>query len=203
MADDNRYGSSWGRDYDRNDSYRGYGSSSYGSGNDRDYDRSRGYGAYSQGGSYGQSSHGQQTSWRNDRSQDYGRRDNDRYDNYDENRRVAIDETDRLIGSDKVEGTRVYNRRGDRLGTIHNFMVEKRSGRVEYAVMSFGGFLGLGERYYPLPWNMLTYDERQGGYVVDLDERQLDRAPSYGRNDQPRWDDAYARNIYGFWGVGY
>lgn len=217
MADDNRYGgSNWNRDYDRSDRNYGssgygssgygsssYGSSSYGGGSgdrdrDSDRDRSRGYGAYSQGGSFGQ-----QGGWRNDRSTEFGRRDNDRFDNYDENRRIAIDETDRLIASDKVEGTRVYNRRGDRLGTIHNFMVEKRAGRVEYAVMSFGGFLGMGERYYPLPWSMLTYDERQGGYVVDIDERQLDRAPSYSRNDQPRWDRGYSSHINDYYGVRY
>ena len=82
-------------------------------------------------------------------------------------------------------------------------MVEKRSGRVEYAVMSFGGFLGMGERYYPLPWSMLTYDERQGGYVVDIDERQLDRAPSYSRNDQPRWDRGYGMHVNDYYGVRY
>ena len=64
---------------------------------------------------------------------------------------VATDETDRLIASDKVEGTAVYNRQGERLGSIYNFMVDKRSGQVEYAVMSFGGFLGIGDSYHPLP----------------------------------------------------
>jgi sporulation protein YlmC with PRC-barrel domain len=200
MADDNRYGgygSSYGRDDDRN---RGYGSPGYGGYNDRDQDRHRGYGAYDQGGGYGQ-----QSRYRDDdRQQSYGRgRDNDRYDNRDENRRVAIDETDRLIASNKVEGTRVYNRRGDRLGTIYNFMVDKRSGKVEYAVMSFGGFLGLGERYYPLPWNLLTYEEQHGGYVVDLDERQLERAPSFGRNDEPRFDRGYSMHVNDYYGVRY
>ena len=61
---------------------------------------------------------------------------------------TAIDETD----SDKVEGTAVHNRQGEPLGTVHNFMVDKSTGRVAYAVMSFGGFLGMGESYHPLPW---------------------------------------------------
>ena len=73
---------------------------------------------------------------------------------------VATDETSELIASNKVEGTRVYNRQGENLGTVHNFMVNKRSGQVEYAVMSFGGFLGMGESYHPLPWKSLTYDTR-------------------------------------------
>lgn len=118
-----------------------------------------------------------------------------------EDRGVPMDETDRLIASDKVEGTRVYDRRGNRLGHIENFMVEKRSGRVEYAILSFGGFLGLGERHYPLPWQVLDYDERLGGYVVDITERDLERAPSHRAGEAPRWDMAYSQGVYGFWGV--
>ncbi len=76
---------------------------------------------------------------------------------------IATDETNRLIASNKVEGTAVYDRNGNRLGSVYNFMVDKRAGRVEYAVMSFGGFLGIGEEYHPLPWDQLTYDTNQGG----------------------------------------
>ena len=64
---------------------------------------------------------------------------------------AETDETDRLIASNKVEGTAVSNRQGERLGSVYNFMVDKRSGHVEYAVLSFGGFLGIGDSYYPLP----------------------------------------------------
>ncbi len=64
---------------------------------------------------------------------------------------VAVDETDRLIASDKVQGTEVFGRDGERLGSVYNFMVDKVTGRVAYAVLSFGGLLGLGERYHPLP----------------------------------------------------
>ena len=103
----------------------------------------------------------------------------------------AADETHRLIASDKVEGTSVYNRRGDKLGSVKNFMVDKRSGKVEYAVMAFGGFLGMGDRYHPLPWNVLTYDTGQGGYVVDLDKRVLEEAPSFQQGQEPTYDRAY------------
>jgi sporulation protein YlmC with PRC-barrel domain len=75
-----------------------------------------------------------------------------------DSRNTNIDETDRLIASNKVEGTAVYNRRGEKLGSVYNFMVDKRSGKVEYAIMSFGGFLGMGDSYHPLPWNVLTSD---------------------------------------------
>ena len=80
----------------------------------------------------------------------------------------ATNETSDLISSDKVEGTAVYNRSGDRLGSVYNFMVNKRSGKVAYAVMSFGGFLGMGASYHPLPWDQLTYDPVQGGYIVNF-----------------------------------
>ncbi len=115
----------------------------------------------------------------------------------------ATDETRDLIASDKVEGTAVYNRSGERLGTVHNFMVDKRSGQVAYAVMSFGGFLGIGESYRPLPWKVLTYDPRQGGYVVDLTREQLQGAPSYAGSSTPDWtDQAYGRRINDYYGVG-
>lgn len=114
----------------------------------------------------------------------------------------ATDETDRLIASNKVEGTAVYNRNGDRLGTVHNFMVDKRSGQAEYAVMSFGGFLGIGENYHPLPWKILTYDTGQGGYVVDLDQSLLEKAPSYRSDEEPRYDRAYGDQVNSYYGVG-
>ena len=75
-------------------------------------------------------------------------------------------------------------------------MVEKRSGHVAYAVMSFGGFLGMGSSYHPLPWNQLTYEPAQGGYVVDLTKEQLEGASTYSDSEAPRWDDpTYSRGI--------
>jgi hypothetical protein len=114
---------------------------------------------------------------------------------------VNADETDRLIASDKVEGTAVYNRAGERLGSVHNVMIDKYSGQVAYAVMSFGGFLGIGERYHPLPWRALTYDTGLGGYVVDVTREQLEKAPSFGRDEAPWGDPAYGRGVSGYYGV--
>lgn len=109
---------------------------------------------------------------------------------------TATSETRDLIASDKVEGTAVYNRTGERLGSVHNFMVDKRSGKVAYAVLSFGGFLGMGSSYHPLPWEQLTYEPSQGGYVVNLSREQLEGAPVYSTSEAPLWDDpAYGRRI--------
>jgi hypothetical protein len=115
---------------------------------------------------------------------------------------VATSETSSLIAASKVEGTSVYNREGESLGSVYDLMIGKRSGEVAYAVMSFGGFLGMGQTYHPLPWNMLEYDERQGGYVVDLDKERLQNAPHYDANDTPDWSDAqYGRQIDDYYSV--
>jgi len=97
-------------------------------------------------------------------------------------------ETPSLIAADKVEGTAVYDASGEKIGSIHRLMIDKLSGKVDYAVMSFGGFLGIGDRYHPLPWSMLTYDEGLEGYVVNLNREKLENAPSYAE-DELQWND--------------
>ena len=107
-----------------------------------------------------------------------------------------------MISSEKVDGTAVYNTAGNRLGDVHHVMIDKYTGQVDYAVMSFGGFLGIGESYHPLPWKVLTYDTRQGGYVVDLDRSRLEGAPSYTSSTLPNWSDqSYRRGIDEYYGV--
>lgn len=116
---------------------------------------------------------------------------------------LARDETSHLIASNKVEGTAVYGRDGARLGDIYNFMVDKKTGHVEYVVMGYGGFLGMGMRYYPLPWDMLRYDTREGGYRVDLTERDLESAPSFDRNSEPNYDRSYSGRVHDYYGIRY
>jgi sporulation protein YlmC with PRC-barrel domain len=108
----------------------------------------------------------------------------------------------RLIAASKVNGTTVYNTAGEKLGSVYDVMIDKRSGQTEYAIMSFGGFLGIGDSYHPLPWQALTYDESQGGYVISLDRSRLEGAPSYRASDASTWDDpAYGRRINDYYGV--
>ncbi|KAA2214886.1 PRC-barrel domain-containing protein [Teichococcus oryzae] len=94
-----------------------------------------------------------------------------------------------LIASDRVEGTAVYDPAGNRLGSVRTLMIDKVAGTVEYAVLSFGGFLGLGASSYPLPWNRLRYDIGLGGYVVDVTEAQLANAPSFAPDKPVDWSD--------------
>lgn len=111
-------------------------------------------------------------------------------------------ETAALIGSDKVEGTAVYGMDGNHIGSVERVMLDKRSGKVAYAVMSFGGFLGIGADYYPLPWSKLTYSEALDGYQVDITEDQVKGAPKYGREDDFDWADRETdRRISSYYGV--
>src|ERR1700751_6430756 len=115
-------------------------------------------------------------------------------------RPLEADEPYQLISSEKVDGTAVYDRTGERLGTVHHLMIDKYNGHVEYAVMSFGGFLGIGQSYHPLPWRALTYSTNLGGYCVDLDRARLEGSPHYTMTSQPDWSDrAYRDRIDQYW----
>jgi PRC-barrel domain len=117
---------------------------------------------------------------------------------------VTAGETNTLISADKVEGTAVYDATGERLGTIDSIMINKRSGKVAYAVMSFGGFLGIGERYHPLPWDTLTYDTDKGGYNIRQSPDELRSAPNYSRDELDRLDYGQSGNaIRSYYGVPY
>lgn len=114
-----------------------------------------------------------------------------------------VEETHTLISSSKVEGTNVYSPDGEHVGSVDSFMVDKFSGKVSYAVMSFGGFLGIGERYHALPWDTLTYDTNVGGYVVNVTRDQLEGGPSFGRDEEPWTDPEYGRQVNSYYGMPY
>ena len=114
---------------------------------------------------------------------------------------ARIKETHDLIASDKVEGTKVYGSDNKHIGSIERVIIEKRSGRVAYAVLGFGGFLGLGEDHYPLPWAKLTYDENLGGYRTDVTREQVERAPKYRGNEDYDWNEEDGRRVYDYYGV--
>ena len=106
-----------------------------------------------------------------------------------------------LIAAEKVKGTDVYNRAGEKLGSVEDIMIDKVSGRAIYAVMSFGGFLGMGEKQHPLPWATLKYDTQKGGYVVNLDKKQLEGAPNYDRDSEFKWTPDYGRKVDSYYNV--
>jgi hypothetical protein len=109
-----------------------------------------------------------------------------------------------LIESDRVEGTNVYDPAGKEIGSIKRLMIEKTSGKVVYAVMSFGGFLGMGEEEQTIPWNKLDYDTSLGGYRTDITEQQLRGAPSFSRDRDYEWSDrARERELHDYWAAPY
>lgn len=99
---------------------------------------------------------------------------------------ATIHPNHQLISSEDVQGTNVYDASGNKMGDIDHLMIDKVTGRVTYAVMSFGGFLGLGHSHYPLPWSALRYDTTKGGYVTSVTEQQLRDAPEFS-DDESMW----------------
>jgi hypothetical protein len=111
-------------------------------------------------------------------------------------------ETYSLIGSDKVEGTAVYGADNEKIGRVERIMIDKVSGKTAYAVITFGGFMGIGEDYYPVPWSTMKYDTELGGYRVNLTADQLKGAPKYSK--QQSWDWSNRKNdqlVYDYYGA--
>jgi sporulation protein YlmC with PRC-barrel domain len=114
---------------------------------------------------------------------------------------TSTDTMSAVISSDKVEGTTVYDHAGEKLGSIDDLMIDKFSGQIRYAVLEFGGFLGMGTDRYPIPWKMLKYETSKDGYVVPLDKKKLDAAPKYHDEDRPTYDTAYGERVNTYYGV--
>ena len=111
---------------------------------------------------------------------------------------MNLDTDSRLIAADKVEGTDVYNSAGEKLGAVRDVYIDKRSGQAEFASIGFGGFLGMGEDYHPVPWRLLDYDTGKDGFVVDLDRDTLREAPSFAPKDLDR-DTAWREGVHNYY----
>src|SRR6266550_2174050 len=109
---------------------------------------------------------------------------------------VMARETTSLIASDKVEGTPVRRSNGDKVGTIQRVMIDKRSGKVAYAVMTFGGFLGIGDEYRALPWSLLRYNERLDAYELNVTEDQLRNAPTLTAGMESGLNREWERDVH-------
>lgn len=107
--------------------------------------------------------------------------------------------TGTMVSSADVNGTAVYNLTGEHLGHIDHLMIDKQSGNIAYAVMGFGGFLGMGEDHHPVPWKKLSYDPSLGGFVTDIDRQQLEGAPA--RPNNWRDDRDWSAATYNYYGI--
>ena len=115
---------------------------------------------------------------------------------------TATEQPHDLIASDRVEGTAVFRSNGQRIGHIQRIMIDKRTGHAAYAVMNFGGFLGLGEESYPLPWALLDYNAKLGGYEVNVTDEQLKDAPKLVADSKVDLGDrASDIRMYDYYGI--
>jgi sporulation protein YlmC with PRC-barrel domain len=113
------------------------------------------------------------------------------------------DESRTLISARKVDGTRILNSIGEVVGSVHDLMIEKRTGRIAFAVISLGGFLGIGERYHPVPWAELRFDPDRGGYVLRRNPDDLRTAPTLSADEIPAFESGgYDRRVLEFYGIG-
>jgi len=106
-----------------------------------------------------------------------------------------------VIGATSVIGTTAYDLEGDRLGEIRDVMLNERSEKIEFAILNFGGhFSGINQRYYPLPWRLLSFDKARGGYIVKLDRQKLDNAPTCELSDTGVWlADGSGQRVDGYY----
>jgi hypothetical protein len=101
-----------------------------------------------------------------------------------------------FIGSDNVEGTAVYGADRQKIGSIERVMIDKMSGKVAYAVLGYGGFLGIGDDHYPTPWASLKYDRDLSGYITNVTRDQLDEAPHYRNDTEWAWSRENDKRVY-------
>jgi hypothetical protein len=109
--------------------------------------------------------------------------------------------TQLLVQANAAHSVKVESRDGDTVGSVYSFMVHKASGRVTHAVLSLGGFLGMGKSFYPIPFSLLQFDPVRDQYVVTIDRRLLEGGPSWA-NNAPIFDQAYADRVASYYGAG-
>jgi sporulation protein YlmC with PRC-barrel domain len=113
-----------------------------------------------------------------------------------------MEKSHNLIASDRVEGTEVRRSDGKKIGTIQRLMIDKLSGEVAYAVLNFGGFLGMGEKHLPVPWERMKFNRSLDAYEINMTEDELSRAPSYAADKEFDWGDRrQEQEIYDYYKV--
>lgn len=107
-----------------------------------------------------------------------------------------------LMGADTLLGNDVYNRQEEDLGDIKEIMLDMRSGKVAYAVLSFGGFLGMGEKLFAVPWKALTLDTVNKRFILNVEKDRLENAPGFDKDDWPDMaDSTWAAGIHSYYGT--
>ena len=105
----------------------------------------------------------------------------------------------RAILASKVNGTAVYNSDGDKIGHIEDVVLDKLSNNIMFAVIGFGGVLGVGEKYHPVPWSVLDYNPEKGGYLVRMSKEELQNSPAYDVDDLIEDDGTVRAETYTYY----
>jgi len=107
-----------------------------------------------------------------------------------------------LMGTDTLMGNDVYNKEDEDLGDVKDIMLDMRSGRVSYAVLSFGGFLGMGEKLFAVPWQALKLDTENKRFVLDVKKERLENAPGFDKGHWPDMaDPTWETGIHAYYGT--
>lgn len=107
-----------------------------------------------------------------------------------------------LMGADTLVGNDVYNRQNEDLGDVKEIMLDMSTGRVSYAVLSFGGILGMGEKLFAVPWDALTLDTKHKRFTLNIKKESLDQAPGFDKDSWPDMaDQAWAKGIHDYYGT--
>ena len=93
------------------------------------------------------------------------------------------DKSHTLVTASRVRGAVVYNAEGNSIGHVHDLSIEKGTGRVRHALVSFGGLLGIGDRYHAIDWSAMHYDSAMDGYIIPLDREDVEAMPSYTHDE--------------------
>lgn len=111
-----------------------------------------------------------------------------------------VSDLPRLVSSNRVEGTAVLARDGDKVGTVAAFLIDRFTGRADYIIVAMGGVLGLGSSYHPVPWSLLAFDPVREGYVLTIDRAVLSSGPSFKGGADPVFDTAYTDRVLSYFG---
>lgn len=109
----------------------------------------------------------------------------------------------RALSASTMIGDDVTNPAGEDLGNVEEIMLDINGGRIAYAVLSFGGFLGLGDKYFAVPWDALTVDTEEHAFILDVDKETLENAPGFDKDNWPQTvngDDAWLVEVYDYYG---
>ncbi len=114
-----------------------------------------------------------------------------------------MNEYPRVLPIKKIVGTKVLSTAGEELGTLKELVIDLDDGRIAYAVLSFGGFLGLGDKLFAIPWEALIMDVEENRFILDLDKEVLKHAPGFDKDNWPdnaQYEAGWLLNIYEYYG---